>query len=92
MNLSAIHNIYFIGIGGIGMSALARYFAINGKNVMGFDKVQTTITNALEQIGVGIPSNLNTYGLRKSSPSERLKLVEYAIENTPNLGLSLIHI
>ena len=42
------------------------------------------------QIGVGIPSNLNTYGLRKSSPSERLKLIEYAIENTPNLGFVVI--
>lgn len=54
MNLKNQHNIYFIGIGGIGMSALARYFAMNGKNVAGFDKVQTKITNSLQEIGVEI--------------------------------------
>jgi hypothetical protein len=42
------------------------------------------------QIDVDIPNNLSTYGLRKSSPSERLKLVEHAIENTPKLGFVVI--
>ncbi|MCF6278905.1 MAG: UDP-N-acetylmuramate--L-alanine ligase [Flavobacteriaceae bacterium] len=54
MNLKHTHNIYFIGIGGMGMSALARYFAMNGKNVAGFDKVQTKITDSLQEIGVRI--------------------------------------
>ena len=54
MNLKNIHNIYFIGIGGIGMSSLARYFVMNGKNVAGFDRVPTDITIGLEEIGVGI--------------------------------------
>lgn len=57
MNLKELHNIYFIGIGGIGMSALAKYFAMNGKNVAGFDKVQTTITDALVKRGVRIHFN-----------------------------------
>jgi len=52
--------------------------------------VQKAVKRICTQIGVGIPSNLNTYGLRKSSPSERLKLVEYAIENTPDLGFLVI--
>ena len=52
--------------------------------------VQRAVKRICTQIGVGIPSNLNTYGLRKSSPSERLKLVEYAIENTPDLGFLVI--
>ena len=52
--------------------------------------VQKAVKRICTQIGVGIPSNLNTYGLRKSSSSERLKLVEYAIENTPNLGFVVI--
>ena len=52
--------------------------------------VQRAVKGICTQIGVGIPSNLNTYGLRKLSPSERLKLVEYAIENTPNLGFVVI--
>jgi len=52
--------------------------------------VQKAVKRICTQIDVGVPSNLNTYGLRKSSPSERLKLVEYAIENTPNLGFIVI--
>ena len=52
--------------------------------------VQKAVKRICSQIGVGIPSNLNTYNLRKLSPSERLKLIEYAIENTPNLGFVVI--
>mgnify|MGYP001951248495 CR=1 FL=1 len=46
--------IYFIGIGGIGMSAIARYFASNGKMVAGYDKTPSQITNDLEDLGVEI--------------------------------------
>ena len=52
MNLNNIHNIYFIGIGGIGMSALSRYFFANGKRVAGYDKTPTEITDALVELGV----------------------------------------
>lgn len=54
MNLSKIHNVFFIGIGGIGMSALARYFAENGKQVAGYDKTPSKITSDLENIGIVI--------------------------------------
>jgi len=54
MNLNSRHNIYFIGVGGIGMSALARYFVANNKNVAGYDKTQTTITKGLESLGVQV--------------------------------------
>ncbi len=54
MNLSTINNVYFIGIGGIGMSALARYFVANGKQVGGYDKTPTEITKALNSLGVAI--------------------------------------
>jgi UDP-N-acetylmuramate--alanine ligase len=47
-NLNHIQNIYFIGIGGIGMSALARYFKFQGKNVAGYDKTSTSLTRTLE--------------------------------------------
>ena len=47
-------NIYFVGIGGIGMSALARYFAVNSKNVAGFDRVKSAITDSLEEVGAEI--------------------------------------
>ncbi|HXJ98416.1 MAG TPA: UDP-N-acetylmuramate--L-alanine ligase, partial [Gelidibacter sp.] len=54
MNLKTIHNVYFIGIGGIGMSAIARYFVANGKLVAGYDKTKTDITDALEALGVEV--------------------------------------
>ena len=43
------NNFYFIGIGGIGMSALARYFRSLGKNVLGYDKTQTKLTEKLQE-------------------------------------------
>ena len=52
MNLKNIHNIYFIGIGGIGMSALARYFHAHKFYVCGYDKTETTITKSLEELGI----------------------------------------
>ena len=54
MNLNQIQNIYFIGIGGIGMSALARYFMNIGKNVAGYDKTKTQLTNELVAMGMDI--------------------------------------
>ncbi len=54
MNLNQIHNVYFIGIGGIGMSALARYFKTIGKNVSGYDKTETQLTRELQQHGIAI--------------------------------------
>jgi len=47
MKLENIHNVYFLGIGGIGMSALARWFNHNGKSVSGYDKTQTNLTDNL---------------------------------------------
>lgn len=54
MNLNEVHNIYFIGIGGIGMSALARYFKANGKAVAGYDKTPSKITEALSAMDIAI--------------------------------------
>ncbi len=54
MNLNQIHNVYFVGIGGIGMSALARYFMAANKNVAGYDKTKTEITDVLENLGAKI--------------------------------------
>lgn len=54
MNLNQIQNIYFIGIGGIGMSALARYFRAIGKNVAGYDKTPSNLTNELIANGINI--------------------------------------
>lgn len=47
-------NIYFLGIGGIGMSALARYFLARGHRVYGFDRTQTDLCRTLEKEGANI--------------------------------------
>ncbi|WP_373073930.1 Mur ligase domain-containing protein, partial [Zeaxanthinibacter enoshimensis] len=52
MNIKEIHNVYFIGIGGIGMSALARYFHFIGKEVGGYDKTPSPLTRELEEMGM----------------------------------------
>lgn len=54
MNFKDIHNVYFIGIGGIGMSALARYFNSQGKKVSGYDKTETLLTKNLSDEGVDV--------------------------------------
>jgi len=72
MNLNQIHNVYFIGIGGIGMSALARYFKAIGKNVSGYDKTETELTQELASIGIDIHFE-DTIGLIPE---------DYFVENT----------
>jgi len=52
MELGKINRVFFVGIGGIGMSALARYFAKRGQVVCGYDKTRTKLTEALEQEGI----------------------------------------
>lgn len=53
-DLKNIQNIYFVGIGGIGMSALARYFNYLKKNVFGYDKTPSDLTNAMISEGMEI--------------------------------------
>jgi UDP-N-acetylmuramate--alanine ligase len=52
MELANINRVYFVGIGGIGMSALARYFAKRGVVVCGYDKTRTNLTIELEHEGI----------------------------------------
>ena len=49
-----IHTLYFLGIGGIGMSALARYFAHEGCCILGYDRTSTPLTKQLETEGMNI--------------------------------------
>lgn len=51
---SGIDTYYFLGIGGIGMSALARYFASKGFRVLGYDRTSSSLTQALEAEGIDI--------------------------------------
>ena len=47
-------NVYFIGIGGIGMSAIARYYKFKGFEVSGYDRTPSELTAQLEAEGIGV--------------------------------------
>lgn len=57
MDLASITQVYFLGIGGIGMSALARYFKGKGLAVSGYDLVETALTVQLEAEGIKVSYN-----------------------------------
>jgi UDP-N-acetylmuramate--alanine ligase len=52
--LNNIRNVYFLGIGGIGMSALARYFHATGRGVAGYDRTPTPLTRQLSAEGIAV--------------------------------------
>ncbi len=54
LKFTDITQVYFLGIGGIGMSALARYFASQGIRVSGYDRTPTTLTAQLESEGIAV--------------------------------------
>lgn len=54
MDLNNIQRVYFIGIGGIGMSAIARFFNENGVQVSGYDRTETALTRQLAEEGMQI--------------------------------------
>ncbi|MCV9387126.1 UDP-N-acetylmuramate--L-alanine ligase [Reichenbachiella ulvae] len=54
MRLEEVHSVYFLGIGGIGMSAIARWFHANGYAVSGYDRTSTVLTRRLEEEGIAI--------------------------------------
>lgn len=85
-SLSAIKKVYFIGIGGIGMSALARYFHSKGIEVSGYDRTQTELTKELEREGISIhytedvniiPKDVDLVVYTPAVPKEHAELVYY---------------
>ena len=58
--MNSYKNIYFIGIGGIGMSAIARYYKFKGCNVSGYDKTPSELTGELISEGIGVHYEDNT--------------------------------
>jgi UDP-N-acetylmuramate--alanine ligase len=77
MNLTEVDNIYFVGIGGIGMSALARYFHANKKNVAGYDKTKTEITDSLAGLGIEVNFDDAIEGVNVSFKNPEKTLVVY---------------
>ncbi|MDY3521605.1 UDP-N-acetylmuramate--L-alanine ligase [Riemerella anatipestifer] len=80
-NISTYQNFYFIGIGGIGMSALARYFHSIGKTVLGYDKTSTKLTSALisEGIKISFEDNIDEQ-IKAFKPEDTLVIYTPAIK------------
>lgn len=96
-DLSAIKKIYFIGIGGIGMSGLARYCKSRGIIVGGYDKTNTHLTQELENEGIEIHYDENLDCIYKDAdvvvftpaiPTDHKELVYYKNNNYPVLKRS----
>ena len=70
MDIKALHKVFFIGIGGIGMSALATYLLSNGCTVYGYDREESVITKKLEAKGAIIQYNQDLEQLKKFEKSD----------------------
>ena len=86
VTLDGLASVYFIGIGGIGMSALARYFVSKGVSVSGYDKTETSLTKELQQEGIKVhysedvslvPKDANLVVYTPAIPEEHQELVFY---------------
>ena len=64
LNFSTVECVYFLGIGGIGMSALARYFMHYGKVVAGYDQTETPLTRQHTLSGRSYPDTFAVPALR----------------------------
>ena len=84
MKLNTYHNIYFVGIGGIGMSALAKYFHKQNKKISGYDKTSSDNTKTLEDLGINISysDDIETIDPKYLQSSEALVVYTPAIPNS----------
>ncbi|RYY63570.1 MAG: UDP-N-acetylmuramate--L-alanine ligase, partial [Chitinophagaceae bacterium] len=92
-----VKSVYFIGIGGIGMSALARYFKGRGARVSGYDKTETELTRQLVTEGIDvhytedvalIPKDAQVVVYTPAVPKEHAELVYYQQNGFPVLKRS----
>lgn len=84
MRIEDFKHIYFLGIGGIGMSALARYFHVNNFKVCGYDKTESELTQTLSSEGIDIH-----YHDKGSAVLEELKIEETLVIFTPAVNKQL---
>ena len=99
MNLKTVNNIYFLGIGGIGMSALARYFHFQGKNIAGYDRTPSPLTDQLQDEGIQIhftespeliPSKTELIIYTPAIPEDNKELIQLKESEIPMLKRSEI--
>ena len=77
MNLASIHSVYFVGVGGIGMSALARWFKARGVLVAGYDRVETPLTQKLAEEGILVHYKDDTRCITEDFQDKTKTLVVY---------------
>lgn len=77
MNIHTIKSVYFIGAGGIGMSALVRFFLSKGKEVAGYDRTPTELTERLNQEGAAIHYKDNVELIPKQFLDKETTLIVY---------------
>lgn len=84
--LNGVRSVYFIGIGGIGMSAIARYFISRGISVNGYDRTETVLTKQLQSEGINIhytenldliPKDVDLVVYTPAIPKQQAELVWY---------------
>jgi len=99
MKLENIHNIYFIGIGGIGMSAIARYFKGRGVQVAGYDRTETVLTKTLVAEGIpvryaadiaSLPTGIDLVVYTPAVPATHAELQWFRAQGPPVLKRSQI--
>ncbi len=92
MKLKDIKKVYFVGIGGIGMSAIARYFNEMGAEVWGYDKTETVLTKKLVEEGMkihydehvdGIPNGIDLVVYTPAVPATHAELVYFNEQDYP---------
>ena len=79
ININKLKKLYFIGIGGIGMSSLAQYFYNRGCKVSGYDKAHSAVTEMLENFGIVV-----NYFENEANISDDTDLVVY----TPAINIT----
>ncbi|MEI6695514.1 MAG: UDP-N-acetylmuramate--L-alanine ligase [Bacteroidota bacterium] len=93
MKIEKLNSIYFLGIGGIGMSALARYYHAKGVEIHGYDKTQTPLTTQLMEEGMHIhfeedttliPQDIDFVVYTPAIPAEHKELI-YFKQNKINI-------
>ena len=77
MNIETIKSVYFVGAGGIGMSALVRYFLFKGKVVAGYDRTPTPLTETLIAEGAQIHYEENVDLIPEACKDKESTLVIY---------------
>ena len=77
MEFDQIKSVYFVGAGGIGMSALERYFNARGKKVAGYDRTPSDLTRALESEGVDIHYEVSVASIPDYCKDKENTLVVY---------------